>query len=71
METIIKNLIKQNSNYYDLGKQIRININSVSDSFKTLIKKNPNDYDLGKEVRKLYLINHTITQQPFSIHSSF
>ena len=50
METIIKDLIKQNSNNYDLGKQVRMNKNS----FKTLIKQNSNDYDLGKEVRKLY-----------------
>jgi hypothetical protein len=54
METIIKNLIKQNSNDYDLGKQVRMNRNSASNSFKTLIKQNSNDYDLGKEVRKLY-----------------
>jgi hypothetical protein len=54
METIIKNLIKQNPNDYDLGKQVKMNRNSVSDSFKTLIKQNSNDYDLGKEVRKLY-----------------
>lgn len=54
METIIKDLIKQNPNDYDLGKQVRMNRNSTSDSFKRLIKQNPNDYDLGKEVRKLY-----------------
>jgi hypothetical protein len=54
METIINNLIKQNSNDYDLGKQVRMNRNSASNSFKTLIKQNSNDYDLGKEVRKLY-----------------
>lgn len=54
METIIKDLIKQNPNDYDLGKQVRMNRDSASNSFKILIKENPNDYDLGKEVRKLY-----------------
>jgi hypothetical protein len=62
METIIKNLIIKNPNDFDLGKEVKININSTSILFKPLIKQYPNNYDLGKKVRKLYLIDHTITQ---------
>lgn len=54
MDTIIKNLIIKNSNDFDLGKEVKININLTSILFKTLIKKYPNNYDLGKKVRKLY-----------------